>query len=95
MIKFMTLLMALMVFSACTIGPPPKVDTGILNMKKRQFEFKNYKGTKFNISLDTKNPSDIKYLHNQICGPGNQVIDLFSWFQKVMTQIKDDYYNKR
>ena len=81
--------------SSCSVGPPPKVDTGILNMQKRQFEFRNHQGTRFNISLDTKNESDLKYLHNQICGPGDQVIDLFTWFQKALTQISEDYYTKK
>lgn len=87
--------MVLIACSACAVGPPPKVDTGVLNMRKRQFEFKNSKGTRFNISLDTKQKDDIAYLHNQICGPGDQVIDLFTWFQKAMTQISEDYYQKK
>lgn len=94
MIKYTILLTVLIAFSAC-ISPPPKVDTGILNMKKRRFEFKNSKGTRFNISLDTKNKADLEYLHNQICGPGDQVIDLFTWFQKLLTQVKDDYYTRK
>jgi len=87
--------MALIVCSSCALGPPPKIDTGILNMRARRFEFKNARGTRFNISLDTKNKKDQEYLHNQICGPGEQVIDLFTWFRKAITQISNDYYNRR
>ncbi len=63
-------------------------------MRRRQIEFKNSRGTHFNISLDTKQKDDIEYLHNQICAPGSQVIDYVSWFKKVMNQLGDDYYSK-
>lgn len=87
--------MALLLFSSCSIGPPPKMDTGILNMKDRKFEFKNSKGTKFIIYLSTQDPNDVKYLHNQICAPGDQVIDMLTWIRKVMNQLQSDYYTKR
>ncbi len=79
---------------SCSIGPAPKVDTGIINMQERQIEFKNSQGTKFNIPLDTEDPKDVEYLHNQICAPGDQFIDFMSWIKKAMVQFQDDYYNK-
>jgi len=84
-----------MVLVGCSIGPAPKLDTGIVDMKRRQVDFKNHRGTKFTIKLDTTNEKDIKYLHNQICAPGDQVIDFMTWIRKAMTQLSDDYYNKR
>lgn len=93
LIKYMILSMALI--SGCAIGPAPKVDTGLINMKKRQIEYKNHKGTKFNISLDTKDKKNKEYLHNQICAPGEQVIDFMTWVRKAMTQLSNTYYNKR
>ena len=92
LIRFTILLMVLV---GCSIGPAPKTDIGILDMNRRMVDFKNTKGTKFSISLDTKAEREIKYLHNQIMGPGDQVINLFTWFHKALTELKDDYYNKR
>lgn len=85
----------LMVLAGCSIGPAPKTDIGILDMQRRVVNFKNTQGTKFTISLDTKDKSEIKYLHNQIMGPGDQVINLFTWFHKALTQLKEDYYGKK
>lgn len=87
--------MVLIVSSGCTIGPPPKMDTCLLNMKTRNFECKNPKGTRFKISMDTKDPKNIKYLHNHISAPGHQVIDMFTWFKKAMIQLQNEYYGKR
>lgn len=84
-----------MVLAGCSIGPAPKTDIGILDMNRRVVDFKNTSGTKFTISLDTKDKTEIKYLHNQIMGPGDQVIDLFTWFHKALTELKNDYYKKR
>lgn len=94
MIRFMTLLIALTVFSGCAIGPAPKMDTCLVNMNTRMFECKNHKGTKFNIPMNTKNPDNVKYLHNHISAPGHQVIDMFAWFNKAMTYLKNEFYNK-
>lgn len=93
MIKFIALLMVL---SACnTLPPPPRMDTGLINMKKRVINFKNEQGTHFEIPLNTRNKKDIQYLHNQVCAPGNQVIDFVTWFYKALTVVRENYYNNR
>lgn len=86
--------MTLILFSACTIGPPPKMDTGLLDIERRVVNFKNHKGTKFSISLDTKDPEEKKYLDKQVMIPGDQLIDFITWVRKAMTQLQNTYYNK-
>ena len=83
-----------MVLTGCSLGPPPKIDTCLVNMQTRMFECKNHKGTKFHISMNTRDPKNVQYLHNHISAPGDQIIDLMSWFKKAMLYIQNEYYNK-
>lgn len=94
MIRSMILLIALIVCNGCAIGPAPKMDTCLVNMRARQFECKNHKDTKFKISMYTTDKEDIEYLHNHVSAPGHQVIELFAWFNKAMTYLKNEFYNK-
>jgi hypothetical protein len=70
------------------------MDTCLVNMNSRMFECKNPKGTRFAISMSTKDKKNIKYLHNHISAPGHQVIDFFTWVKKAMVYLQNEYYGK-
>jgi hypothetical protein len=70
------------------------MDTGLLDIERRMVNFKNHKGTKFSISLDTTDAEEKKYLDKQVMIPGDQLIDFITWLRKAMTQLQNTYYNK-